>query len=172
MYSSLLFDKFGKVYNVSMVLTDERKFNATAFDDYSPLYLPAAYAMAYLMAFALATCVIVHTILFHGRAILKGLRRIQVEPEDIHAKLMKAYPEVPIWWYMLVLVVFFCLGIVAVEVRSHTSPFVWLLTSTQVWDTDAPVWFVLLALLIPAVYLIPSGYLYSITGQVVSNVAF
>ena len=117
MYSSLLFDKFGKVYNVSMVLTDEKKFNATAFDDYSPLYLPAAYAMAYLMAFALATCVIVHTILFHGRAILKGFRRIQVEKEDIHAKLMKAYPEVPIWWYMLVLAVFFGLAIVAVEVR-------------------------------------------------------
>lgn len=42
----------------------------------------------------------------------------------------------------------------------------------QVWDTDAPVWFILLALVIPAVYLIPSGYLYSITGQVVSNWAF
>ncbi|EPS99084.1 OPT oligopeptide transporter [Fomitopsis schrenkii] len=151
MYSSLLYDKFGKVYNVSMVLTDE-KFNATAFDDYSPLYLPAAYAMAYLMAFALATCVIVHTLLFHGRAILKGFRRIQIEKEDIHAKLMKAYPEVPIWWYLSVLAVFFCVGVVAVEV----------------WDTGAPVWFILLALVIPAVYLIPSGYLYSITGQVVS----
>ncbi|KAI0728567.1 OPT-domain-containing protein [Fomitopsis betulina] len=151
MYSSLLFDKFGKVYNVSMVLTDG-KFNATAFDDYSPLYLPAAYAMAYLMAFTLATCVIVHTVLFHGRAILKGFRRIQVEKEDIHAKLMKAYPEVPFWWYLTVLAVFFCMGVVAVEV----------------WDTDAPVWFILLALVIPAVYLIPSGYLYSITGQVVS----
>lgn len=91
-------------------------FNETAYAEYSPLYLPATYAVTYLLAFALSTCVLVHTVLYHGRSLLNGVRKIKVEPDDIHAKLMKHYPEVPDWWYMLVLVFFFCMAIIAVEV--------------------------------------------------------
>lgn len=91
-------------------------FNLTAYDEYSPLYMPAAYAITYMLAFALTTCVIVHTILYHGRSVLNGLRRIKVEKDDIHAKLMKNYPEVPDWWYASVFVFFFCMAVLAMEV--------------------------------------------------------
>lgn len=72
--------------------------------------------MTYLLSFALSTCVLVHTGLYHGRSLLNGIKKLKIEPDDIHAKLMKNYPEVPNWWYMLVLVFFFCMAIVAVEV--------------------------------------------------------
>ncbi|KII95597.1 hypothetical protein PLICRDRAFT_98128 [Plicaturopsis crispa FD-325 SS-3] len=146
------YDRFGQQYNVSAVLLPDDTFNVTAYEQYSPLYLPAMYAMTYLLAFALSTCVIVHTALYHGRSLWNGFKRIRVEPDDIHAKLMRNYPEVPDWWYATVFVVFFCLAIVAVEV----------------WDTKVPVWALLLAVALPIMYVLPSGFIYAMTGQGIS----
>ncbi|KAK2464416.1 hypothetical protein APHAL10511_003564 [Amanita phalloides] len=143
------YDRFGKVYNISRVLTKDDRFDLTAYNDYSPLFLPAAYAMTYLLAFALSTCVIVHTLLYHGRTLLNGFKRIRVEADDIHAKLMRNYPEVPDWWYASVFGVFFALAVVAVEV----------------WKTGMPVWSLLLSVLLPVLYVLPSGFIYAMTGQ-------
>ncbi|KAF9012689.1 oligopeptide transporter [Cyathus striatus] len=143
------YDKFGQVYNITRVLTQSDTFDIEAYTAYSPLYLPATYAMTYLIAFALSTCVIVHTLLYHGRTLLNGFRKIRVENDDIHAKLMRNYPEVPDWWYALAFVFFFCMAIVAVEV----------------WDTSVPVWALVLALILPTIYILPSGFIYAMTGQ-------
>jgi hypothetical protein len=116
MFGSEPYDRFGETYDVARVLTPQDTFNLTAYEEYSPLYLPAAFSMTYLLAFALSTCVIVHTLLYHGRTLLNGFKRIRVEDDDIHLKLMRNYPEVPDWWYGTVFVVFFSLAIVAVEV--------------------------------------------------------
>ena len=72
--------------------------------------------MTYLLAFALCTCVLVHTALYHGKNLLIGMRKIRIEPDDIHAKLMRNYPEVPEWWYLSAFCGFFALAVVAVEV--------------------------------------------------------
>ncbi|EGO00748.1 hypothetical protein SERLA73DRAFT_167007 [Serpula lacrymans var. lacrymans S7.3] len=143
------YDRFGKLYDVSRVLTPQGLFNQTAYDEYSPLYLPATYAVTYLLAFALSTCVIVHTILYHGRSLLNGVKRIRVEPDDIHAKLMRNYPEVPDWWYLLSFIIFFLVMVLAVEV----------------WHTSVPVWALVLSILLPVLYVLPSGFIYAMTGQ-------
>ncbi|KAJ3824187.1 OPT oligopeptide transporter protein-domain-containing protein [Lentinula raphanica] len=143
------YDRFGNPYNITRVLTTDDIFNQTAYEEYSPLYLPATYAVCYLIAFALSTCVITHTLLYHGKALLAGVKRIRVESDDIHAKLMRSYPEVPDWWYLLSIVTFFSLAIVAVEV----------------WHADVPVWALLLAILLPVIYILPSGFIYAMTGQ-------
>ena len=44
----------------------------------------------------------------------------KIEKDDIHAKLMRSYPEVPNWWYLTVFAVFLALMVVAQEV-SHDS---------------------------------------------------
>ena len=110
------FDRFGKSYNVSHILRTDDTFDEAAYNAYSPLYLPATYAMTYLLAFALCTCVLVHTALYHGKNLLIGMRKIRIEPDDIHAKLMRNYPEVPEWWYLSAFCGFFALAVVAVEV--------------------------------------------------------
>jgi hypothetical protein len=120
MFGTQPYDRFGNMYNVSAVLTTQDTFNLTAYEEYSPLYLPAAFAMTYFLAFALSTCVIVHTLLYHGRTLLNGFKRIRFEDDDIHLKLMQNYPEVPDWWYGTVFAIFFCLSIVAAEVRPLT----------------------------------------------------
>ncbi len=130
-------------------------FDLAGYEAYSPLYLPATYAMCYLVAFALSTCVLTHTVLYHGQSLINGVKKMRVEQDDIHAKLMRNYPEVPDWWYALSFVVFFCLAVVAVEV----------------WNTDVPVWSLLLAVLLPIIYILPSGFIYAMTGQGVSELA-
>ena len=115
------YDRFGAYYNVTRVLDSSNRLNVTAYDEYSPLYLPATFAMTYLLAFTLATCVLVHTVLYHGRSLINGMKKIRVEPDDIHAKLMRNYPEVPDWWYGLFFIVFFLLMVLVVEVRESTA---------------------------------------------------
>ncbi|KAG5636574.1 hypothetical protein H0H81_007582 [Sphagnurus paluster] len=110
------YDRYGNVYDITRVLTKDDRFDLGAYNDYSPLYLPATYAMTYLLAFALSTCVIIHTLLYHGRSLLNGIRKMKVESDDIHAKLMRNYPEVPDWWYLSAFCVFFGLAVVAVEI--------------------------------------------------------
>ncbi|KAI0254429.1 OPT oligopeptide transporter protein-domain-containing protein [Lactifluus subvellereus] len=152
MFGSHPYDRFGHTYNVSRVLTTQDTFNLTAYEEYSPLYLPAAFAMTYLLAFALSTCVIVHTLLYHGRTLLNGFKRIRFEDDDIHLKLMQNYPEVPDWWYGTVFVVFFCMVVVAVEV----------------WHTGTPIWALLLSVMLPIIYVLPSGFIYAMTGQAIT----
>ncbi|KAF8954190.1 OPT oligopeptide transporter [Flammula alnicola] len=143
------FDRFGNSYDVKRILRTNDTFDEAAYYAYSPLFLPATYAVTYLLAFALSTCVIVHTLLYHGRTLLNGMKKIRVEADDIHAKLMRGYPEVPDWWYMIAFCVFFSLAIVAMEV----------------WHTDVPVWALLLSVMLPVVYVLPSGFIYAMTGQ-------
>ena len=112
------YDRYGQVYNVSRVLDSSDRFNLTTYKEYSLLYLPATYVMTYLFAFALSICVFIHTILYHGLSLWKGIKKIHVEQDDIHAKLMRNYPEVPDWWYVLSFVGFYCMMVLVVEV-SH-----------------------------------------------------
>ena len=146
------FDRFGKVYDVTRIMTPDFKFNLTAYDEYSPLYLPATYAVTYLLAFTLSTCVIVHTVLYHGKSLVNGLKNIKSEKDDIHAKLMRNYPEVPDWWYIIAFLFFFCMSIVAAEV----------------WHTGVPVWALLISVALPIIYILPSGFIFAMTGQGVS----
>ena len=110
------FDRFGNTYNVSSVLLPNDTFNETAYNHYSPLYLSTTYAMTYLLSFALSTCALVHTALYHGKSLIDGVRKIRGENDDIHAKLMRNYREVPDWWYFMVFIFFFCVAVIAVKV--------------------------------------------------------
>lgn len=120
MFANIAWDRYGAEYDVSRILINDT-FNLEAYQNYSPLYLSAGYSMTYFISFALATCILVHTALYHGSSLINGLKRVKVEPDDIHAKLMRNYPEVPDWWYMLFLGAFFGFAILANEVRGCPS---------------------------------------------------
>jgi len=150
MMSSQPYDRYGKPYNVSRVLfPSNHTLNEQAYIDYSHLYLPLNYAIVYMVSFALYACALVHTVLYYGPALLSGLRGAKIEEDDIHAKLMNNYPEVPDWWYGTVFIIFFVMGMLAIAL-SHT---------------DVPIWSLLVGLLFPLLYMIPSGFVYAYTGQ-------
>jgi OPT oligopeptide transporter protein len=119
MLSSSPFDRFAQTYNATRVLNPGNfTFNQAAYDAYSPLYLSLGFVFTYISSFAVTTCVLVHTILYHGPALLNGMKRIKTEEDDVHAKLMRLYPEVPDWWYLAVFLFFFVMGILAATVSA------------------------------------------------------
>lgn len=146
--SSSAYDRFGQEYNVTEVLDpvnltlDEAKYKA-----YSPLFLSTTFAVAYGVSFSAITAVILEAILFHGNDIVAKFR--QKEKQDVHLRLMRAsYKAVPEWWYVIVFVVMF--GVSVATVRA--------------WDTQMPVWALVLALIISFVMLLPVGIIYSLTN--------
>jgi hypothetical protein len=108
--------------------------------------------MTYTVSYALTTAMIVHTALWHGPRIWRGIRNKQTETPDIHAKLMTSYKTVPKWWYGVISVALFALAIVCV----------------QVFDTDLPVYGLIVALILPTVYFLPAAFLYASTAQIMT----
>ena len=147
-----VYDRFGRTYNITRILDSTgRRFSLSNYEAYSALYLPGPYAIIYFLAFALSTALLVHTALYHSRMVYNGIKREKIEEEDVHAKLMRAYPEVPNSWYASICLVFFLTAIVAIEV----------------WPTDMPAWALALSVLVPVIYLIPCGLIYAVTSQMV-----
>ncbi|KAF5376874.1 hypothetical protein D9615_007249 [Tricholomella constricta] len=75
---------------------------------------------------------LVHAFLYFRKQIWVQARRALSEQPDIHARLMSRYPQVPEWWYLIIFLSMFALGVISIEV----------------WPSEMPVWAFVLALLI------------------------
>jgi len=128
------------------------RIDQAEYEAYSPVFVSATLNMTYTVAYALTTAMLVHTALWHGPRLWRGLRKQQVEVPDIHAKLMREYETVPTWWYSGVLVILIALSIVCV----------------QVFDTDLPVWGLFIAIGLPAIYFLPAAFIYASTAQIMT----
>ena len=100
--SSDTFDNTGKQYNVSHILNSDSSFNLQAYKAYSPIFLPASFAISYGLSFATITATLTHTFLYYRKYIWTHARRPLSEQRDIHARLMSVYKEVPDWWYLTI----------------------------------------------------------------------
>ncbi|EME38617.1 hypothetical protein DOTSEDRAFT_91998 [Dothistroma septosporum NZE10] len=146
MMTADVYDRFGNDYNVTKVLTAAGTLDPVAYAEYSPPYLSATFAFVYGLSFASMTAVLVHVWLWHGSDIYLALRGRQ--KLDIHARLMRSYKKVPWWWNAILIVIFTALSIVLAEI----------------YDTQLPVYGIFLALLIPAIYMVPCGIIQGITN--------
>lgn len=142
------YDRFQGSYNVSRIVGDNLTFDKAAYKKYSPLYLSATFAISYGMSFASTTATVVHAALFHGKDIWNQVRRVKTEEKDVHARLMEQYKDTSQWWYAIVFVVFFGLSIATI----------------RGWNTEMPVFALVIALLIAAFFLLPIGIIYALTN--------
>lgn len=143
------FDNTQNTYNVTRILTSEGTFNATAYKEYSPIFIPTTFVMSYGLSFASITATIVHCYIHFRKQIWYQARRSLGEQADIHARLMNRYPQVPEWWYLSLFAFMFALGVISIEI----------------WPTEMPVWAFVIALLIAFTYVIPCGMIQAITNQ-------
>lgn len=148
MSTSKVFDRFGKAYNVSRIVTPQGTFDKDAYNGYSAQYLSSVFTLSYGLSFASMTATLVHTFLYSGKDLWRQLRRSINDEPDIHARLMSVYREVPVWWYASTFVVSVVFGIISIEV----------------WPTLMPVWALFLALLTGAIYTIPIGVIYAVSN--------
>ena len=150
--SSNVFDNTGSIYNLSRVINADGSFNLEAYQAYSPLFLPPSGTIAYGLAFASITALLMHTLLYNSKRIWANAQRNLREQPDIHARLMSVYKEVPHWWYFSV----FCACI-----NNQLKPQTWLCIMSftvttlafgvvviEVWDTQLPIWAFVLSIII------------------------
>lgn len=143
------YDNTGAAYNITRIINSDASLNLTAYREYSPLFLSTTFAMSYGLSFASITATLMHAFLFFRKQIWVQSKRSMHEQPDIHARLMSRYKQVPEWWYMIVFLSMFVIGVIAIEL----------------WHTEFPVWAFVLALTISFFYVIPIGMIQAITNQ-------
>ncbi|CAF3601271.1 unnamed protein product [Rotaria sordida] len=144
-----VFTEDGDFYNVSAVLNSNLRLNETAYKQYGELRMTPMFAFSYGISFAGIAAVIVHTILYHGKTILKQFRSsLKDNAGDIHAKLMSHYKEAPEWWYTIVFAVAFILAAIVCH-----------------YGELMPWYYLFLAVAIAFFFLLPTGIVQAVTNQ-------
>ncbi|KAI9593424.1 OPT oligopeptide transporter protein-domain-containing protein [Syncephalis fuscata] len=147
--SSKLFTSNGSRYDTLSLLNKDLSLNEERYQAYGPPHLSFFFAITYGVGFATLASVIMHTVLYHGRDIVNRLRESRMANDDIHAKLMDRYPEVPDVWYIGIFVLNLILAIVACEL----------------FGLDLPWWGLLMAVLMSALFILPIGIITAIANQ-------
>ncbi|PNH46307.1 hypothetical protein VD0004_g1765 [Verticillium dahliae] len=129
--STAMFDaKTGKVYNQTAVFGQTAILDIDALEEHGLPRLTATNVWANMAAMAAIGALITHISLFYGPLIKRSLKQAwKKEETDPHFKVMKDnYKDVPIWWYVAILLVGFFLGLGAV-IHGNTTldPWAYLL---------------------------------------------
>ncbi|WVQ95348.1 OPT family small oligopeptide transporter [Kwoniella sp. CBS 9459] len=168
--SNHVFDNAGKAFNVQKVIDDRGIFDAAKYQAYSQPWMAAGNLVVYWWFFAQYAATVSYAFLFHRKEISHGfkslwrsIRRGRKEDkidedelsEDIHCRLMRSYPEVPEWWYLIVLLAAMAFGMAGIGAwQTYTNPAV-----------------VLFGIAMALIFIIPVGLVTAITGlQVTMNV--
>jgi OPT family small oligopeptide transporter len=191
--SSGIFDNTGASYNISQVMSggmlDEAKYQA-----YSPAFYAAGNIVLYACFFAFYPLTFTFILLDAWRPLSKAYRRmtqaawLQIKRvysstkstasalakgklreaahhlynimndetsvydgfDDPLTNMMRKYPEVPDWWFAAIVVVSFIFAILVLTV----------------WpEQDTPVWTIFFVMGLNLAFLVPSSYLYAISGN-------
>lgn len=121
--SNRVFDHFGGLYNVSMIIDDRGWFDHDKYVSYSAAYLAAGQSILYCAYYCIYSAAIVHVFIFHRFELATGFKNIwcairrkkrdastdetndEDQHQDIHNHLMAKYKEVSEWWYFATLLV-------------------------------------------------------------------
>ncbi|RYP41732.1 hypothetical protein DL767_000748 [Monosporascus sp. MG133] len=146
--SSQTYDNTQNVYNVSRILNENFTFDMEKYQNYSPLFLPPAYALNIGLSFAALTAALVHAGLFHGKEIWYRFRAARDQEPDIHLKMMRKYVDAPDWWYIVLCVVSVTLG----------------LGATLGYDSQLPWWAFLVSVILALIFVVPTSMILAISN--------
>ncbi|KAI8866229.1 OPT superfamily oligopeptide transporter, partial [Ramicandelaber brevisporus] len=144
-----VYDVYGNRYDLDRVTTKDLHLNETAYYEYSLMRMPFQFAFSYGFGFAGLSCILSYVFLYHRKEIWARFRDSRNQPQDIHMKLMRNYPEVPVWWYAGFYIVACALGIVVCE---H-------------FGLDMRWYMFLVSMVLPLVFVIPIGMIQAVTNQ-------
>ena len=126
------FDNKMASYNLSRILNADNTLNREAYLAYSPPYYAIGYLYSQGAQFVYFTFSMVYVFIRYWKIIKKAFgnliqnnlkgRSIYTGFDDGHCQLMRKYPEVPEWWYMIVLAVGFAISIVSVAAYPTQTP--------------------------------------------------
>ncbi|KAK9482682.1 OPT oligopeptide transporter protein-domain-containing protein [Lipomyces starkeyi] len=163
--TSNVYDRFGLQYNISKVVVNGT-FDQALYEAYSPPYISAGQLMYQSAAYATYTFGFVYVFLSEWAMVkeavvgfFKSLKNRKLSNYDRYkdpiSVMMRQYPEVPDWWFLIILVLSIVVGCVGVKSFPTTTP-VWVIII---------VWLASLALIIPFIVLYAStGYFLSMNN--------
>ncbi|KAG0255060.1 hypothetical protein DFQ27_006482 [Actinomortierella ambigua] len=147
--SPALFKQDGSPYDKDRILDANRVFDRQKYLEYGPMRMDSFFALTYGVGFAALMATVVHVVLYHGKELVVRWRSAQHElKEDVHTRLMRAYPEVPNWWYGVLFAITISLTFVTCVVFKYM-----------------PWWAVILALAIAIFFVLPVGIVTAVTNQ-------
>ncbi|KAK9458853.1 OPT oligopeptide transporter protein-domain-containing protein [Lipomyces oligophaga] len=161
-----IYDNDGILYNLSRILTDG-EFDAAKYRAYSVPYMTAGHLVGNAGLWGLYTCAFVYVIISEYKLLIQTgktlwtsvrhpFRNSLQDFDDPHSIMMRAYPEVPDWWFGAIFIVGAVTGIVALVA----------------WPTTVPVWTVICIFLFNIGMYIPTVVIYSMTGYAMGFGAF
>ncbi|XP_059667277.1 oligopeptide transporter 6-like [Cornus florida] len=152
-YSNELFMSSGSQYNISSIIDSNFHLDVDAYTNSGPVYMSTFFAMTYGLGFATLSATLVHVLLFNGSDIWKQSRKAfgGNKKMDVHTRLMKKYEQVPMWWFIIILIVNIAAIIFACEYYNDTLQLPW--------------WGVLLACAIALIFTLPIGIINATTNQ-------
>ncbi|UKZ81465.1 hypothetical protein TrVFT333_009237 [Trichoderma virens FT-333] len=148
------YDNTGNQYQFARVVGPGSTLNEAAYQEYSPLFLPATFVLRYVVLLASIPAICTFTWLWYGktfgRVIKLAFRRLAVHHafNDAHSRLMSRYREVPETWYLAVGAIGAAFGFACI----------------CGWPTGAPGWTVPVTILMSVIFVIPVGTVYAISG--------
>ncbi|KAK9327454.1 OPT oligopeptide transporter protein-domain-containing protein [Lipomyces starkeyi] len=157
--STRSYDNTGATYNASRIVKPDLTLNVEGYKSYSLPFLSIGYVMIYGSEFVMFTMSWVYVVLAEYRHLksafagfFKSLRNRKTSNyeayDDPLCRLMAKYPEVPDWWYMIILLVALAFAIVA----------------CQAYPTNTPAWAIVVIMVICMFLIFPSAIVFSITG--------
>ena len=149
-----LFNKNGEVRTAkSFVDMRSLSLDQSFYDANQPIYISNAFAMSYFTSFINIAAVLSHVFLWYGADIYRrfkdAIHQTQSNEEDIHAQLMKAYPDIPEWMFLIYAA---SMLVIQIFILQYTS------FRLEWWGT-------LLAFTIAIVFIIPIGAIQALSNQ-------
>ncbi|KAH6977206.1 OPT oligopeptide transporter protein-domain-containing protein [Ilyonectria sp. MPI-CAGE-AT-0026] len=152
--SWLPYDNTGAPYQAQLILGQDHKFNQTAYEQYSPLLLPAAFVLRWAGMMALLPAMPVFVYLWHRKLFapifqswFKSDAHTMWE-NDVHYRLMSRYKEAPHYVYGGIAIIAMALGIAGV----------------YAWPVGVPWWIFPVVFILSGFFVIPVGLLTGVAG--------
>ncbi|KAJ6304563.1 hypothetical protein OIU77_018259 [Salix suchowensis] len=177
-FSNQLFTSSGQKYDTTKILTPEFQLNIPAYDSYSKLYLSPLFALSIGSGFARFTATLTHVALFNGRDIWRQSRKAMKNVKsDVHAELIKAYKDVPEWWFYILLVGSVVLSLLMSLVWKETVQLPWwgmLFAFGLAWLVTLPIGVIQATTNQQPGYDIIAQFMigYALPGQPIANLLF
>ncbi|CAA7263920.1 unnamed protein product [Cyclocybe aegerita] len=149
--SQALFYENGTLYDQLAILDEHFRLDPAKLAEQGLPWFASSQVLTKIGSNLAIGATIMHVILWYGKDIIEVIRKYRAgENYDPHLAKMKVYPEVPMWWYLAVLVASFAMAMATIY-TGHSG---------------LPWWGLIVALIISAIFLPFVVTVYAITGFV------
>ncbi|TFY51641.1 hypothetical protein EVJ58_g10458 [Rhodofomes roseus] len=147
--SQLLFYENGTQYEQLAILNSDFTLNNTLLEQQGLPYYAASQTLYQLSRTAYIGTAVTHFFIWHFKDVYQVVRNVRTqECQDAHYQKMKVYKEVPFWWFFVLFLIMFALGMGLIYAA----------------DSGLPWWGFIVALIFSTAFVPILGTLYATVG--------